>query len=68
MRICKCNQALIWVLVLMTIKLIRGLMRFIEIISRESNIEDDEQVAGTQNCECELIPTQGSFIFIYFEY
>ena len=26
---------------------IRGLMRFIELISRESNIEDDGQVAGT---------------------
>ena len=44
----------------------RELMRFIEMIGRESNIEDDEQVAGTQNCECELIPTQGSFIFISF--
>ena len=37
----KCNQALMWVLVLMTTK-IRGLMGFIEMISRESKNEDDE--------------------------
>ena len=42
---CKCNQALLWVLVLMTTK-IRGLMGFIEMISRESKNEDDEQVAS----------------------
>jgi hypothetical protein len=47
---------------------IRGLIGFIEMIRRESNIEDNEQVVGTQNCECELIPTHGSFIFIFFEY
>ena len=43
-----------------------GLMRFIEMISRESNIENDEQVAGIQKCECELIQTQGSYMFILF--
>ena len=33
----------------------------------ESNIiENDKQVAGIQKCECELIQTQGSYMFILF--
>ena len=38
---CKCNQALLW-----GFHQIRGLIRFIEMTSRESKNEDDVQVAG----------------------
>jgi hypothetical protein len=48
-RDCKCNQAFMGFGV--NDHQLRGLMRFIEIMSRESNIENDEQVAGIQKCE-----------------
>jgi hypothetical protein len=41
---------------------IRGLMRFVEMTSRESKIEDNEQVVGTPNCKSELISSQGGLI------
>jgi len=41
-------------------------MRFIEMLIRESNTENDEQVADIQKCVCELIQTQGSYLFILF--
>jgi len=30
---------------------IKGLMRFMKLMSRESNIGNDEQVAGNQKCD-----------------
>ena len=42
---CKCNQAVLWVFGIDDHQ-IRGLMRFIEMTSRESKNEDDIQVVG----------------------
>jgi hypothetical protein len=45
---------------------IRGLMRFIEMISRESKNKDDVQVAGAPNYKRWLDLTQESLNFFTF--
>jgi hypothetical protein len=45
---------------------IRGLIRFIEIISRKSKNEDDVQVAGAPNYKRWLNLTQGGLNFFMF--
>jgi hypothetical protein len=44
---------------------IRGLMRFVEMISRESKNKDDVQVAGVPNYKRWLDLTQGGLNFFY---
>jgi hypothetical protein len=45
---------------------IRGLMRFIEMISRESKNKDDVQVAGAPNYKRRLELTQEGLNFFMF--
>jgi hypothetical protein len=45
---------------------IKGLMRFIEMTSRESKNEDDVQVVSAPNCKRWLDLTQGDLNFFMF--
>ena len=60
----KCNQALI-VGFDDNDHAIRGLMRFIEMISREYIIEDVIQNGGASNCKCQWFQTQRRFKCFY---